>query len=198
MRLMLRMSLSARNAFRQPEGRYQWMIPFVRRPFRGGCRDARERVLLPPARGSGEPRMSCRRGRWRSYMPGGFWHYAQEDPSYLAVVDTDGTEISGGAMLAECNRVAHALRALGLQAGDTVAAVLPNGKYPATVYLAALQIGLYYVPINYRLSPPEIAYILADSDASVFVTHERFADLAVAAADDAGIPAAGRLAVGAV
>ncbi len=131
-------------------------------------------------------------------MPGGFWYYAHEDPDALAVVDPDGTEISAGELLARCNRMAHGLRALGLQAGDTVAAILPNGVYPATVYLAALQIGLYYVPINYRLSPPEVAYILSDSDAKAFVTHERFATLAVEAADIAAIPADGRLAVGAV
>ncbi len=131
-------------------------------------------------------------------MPGGFWYFAQEDPQALAVVDPDGTEISAGDLLARCNRMAHGLRSLGLEPGDTVAAILPNGASPATVYLAALQIGLYYVPINYRLSPPEVAYILADSDAKVFVTHERFADLAVAAADEAGVPAEGRLAVGAV
>ena len=131
-------------------------------------------------------------------MPGGFWYYAHEDPDALAVVDPDGTEISAGALLARCNRMAHGLRALGLEAGDTVAAILPNGVYPATVYLAALQIGLYYVPINYRLSPPEVAYILSDSDAKAFVTHERFAPLAVEAADLAAIPADARLAEGTV
>ncbi|MGZ6955637.1 MAG: acyl-CoA synthetase [Acidimicrobiia bacterium] len=129
-------------------------------------------------------------------MPGGFWYYAQHDPDALAVVDTDGTEISAGDLLARCNRVAHALRGLGLEPGDTVAAILPNGVYPATVYLAALQIGLYYVPINYRLSPPEIAYILQDSDAKAFITHERFADVVTAAADEAGLPADARIAVG--
>ncbi len=131
-------------------------------------------------------------------MPGGFWYYAQQDPAALAVVDTDGSEISAGDLLARCNRMAHALRTLGLVPGDSVAAVLPNGVSPATVYLAALQIGLYYVPINYRLSPPEIAYILSDSDAKAFVSHERFADLAVAAADAAGIPTTGRIAIGGV
>ena len=45
------------------------------------------------------------------------------------------------------------------------------------VYLAALQAGFYYVPINYRLTPPEIAYILQDSEAKAFVSHERFADV---------------------
>ena len=83
-----------------------------------------------------------------------------------------------------CTRCARS----GSQPGDTVAAILPNGRHPMHLYLAALQAGLYYVPINYRLSPPEVAYILQDSDAKAFVSHERFADLAIAAAEEAGIP----------
>jgi long-chain acyl-CoA synthetase len=89
----------------------------------------------------------------------------------------------------------HALRAVGLQKGDTVAAVLPNGVQPMWVYLAALQAGWYYVPINYRLSPAEIAYILQDSEAKAFVSDERFADIVIAAADEAGIPANARLGI---
>jgi long-chain acyl-CoA synthetase len=67
-----------------------------------------------------------------------------------------------------------------------------------TVYLAALQAGWYYVPINYRLSPPEIAYILRDADAKAFVAHERYGSSAAAAADAAGMTAAARLSHGAV
>ena len=81
----------------------------------------------------------------------GFWKYAQEDPDYLAIVDPDGTEYTAGEVLARANQVVHALRSLGLQQGDTVAAILPNGRHPMHVYLAALQAGWYYVPINYRL-----------------------------------------------
>ena len=63
-----------------------------------------------------------------------------------------------------------------MQQGDTVAVVLPE-RQPADApcYLAAQQAGFYYVPINYRLAPPEIAYILKDSDAKVLLCHERFA-----------------------
>ena len=92
----------------------------------------------------------------------GFWKYAQEDPGYLAIVDPDGTEHAAGDVLARANQLVHALRALGMKQGDAVAAVLPNGAHPMHVYLAALQAGFYYVPINYRLSAPEIAYILQD------------------------------------
>jgi long-chain acyl-CoA synthetase len=128
----------------------------------------------------------------------GFWKYAQEDPEALCIVDPDGTEHAAGTMLARCNQLVRVLREAGLGPGDTVAAVLPNGAKPMEVYLAALQAGWYYVPINYRLSAPEVAYILSDSEAKAVVSHERYAELIVAAADEAGIPAQGRLAHGTV
>src|SRR3954468_9885427 len=126
----------------------------------------------------------------------GFWKYAQEDPGYLAIVDPDGTEHAAGDVLARSNQVVHALRALGMKRGDAVAAVVPNGSNPMHVYLAALQAGFYYVPINYRLSAPEIAYIIQDADAKVLITHERYASVVAAAADEAGIASEKRLAHG--
>ena len=128
----------------------------------------------------------------------GFYRYAQNEPNVVALVDPDGTEHTAGALLSQANRYVHALRALGLQAGDSVAAVLPNGVRPVELYLAALQAGWYYVPINYRLSAPEIAYIITDSGAKAIVSHERFASVVVAAAEEAGVSADGRLAFGAV
>src|SRR3954465_1307185 len=134
----------------------------------------------------------------RGNTPMGFWKYAQEDPGYIAIVDPDGTEHAAGDVLARANQVVHALRSLGMERGDAVAAVLPNGSNPMHVYLAALQAGFYYVPINYRLSPAEIAYIITDSEAKVFLSHERFADLAREAAEQTGIPPTHRLAHGTV
>jgi long-chain acyl-CoA synthetase len=69
---------------------------------------------------------------------------------------------------------------------------------PLTCLLAAQQAGFYYVPINSRLAPPEIAYILGDSEAKVLIAHERYASVVVPAADEAGVPAAQRLGIGAV
>src|ERR1044071_225278 len=128
----------------------------------------------------------------------GFYKYAQQDPDFIAVVDPDGTEHRAGDLLARANRYVHALRGLGLEDGDAVAAVLPNGVLPVEVYLAALQAGWYYVPINYRLSAPEIAYIIQDSGAKAIVSHERYAEVVAAAADEAGLPAEARLAHGTV
>ena len=56
--------------------------------------------------------------------------------------------------------------------------------------------GWYIVPINHHLVAPEIAYILKDSGAAVFIGHERFADICLDAAEEAEIPASRCLAVG--
>src|SRR4051812_18020603 len=126
----------------------------------------------------------------------GFWAVAQQDPDRLALVDPEGREIRAGELLASCNQVVHALRALGLQPGDSVAMVLPNCAEVFELYLAVLQAGWYLVPINHHLVGPEIAYIVQDCDAKAFVAHERFADVCKAAADEINFPEDARFAVG--
>ncbi len=126
----------------------------------------------------------------------GFWALAQENPDYLALVTPEGDEVTAGALLGRANQVVHALRAQGFGVGDVVATLLPNCAEMLEVYLAALQAGWYLVPINHHLVAPEVAYILKDSGAKAFVAHERFGDVATAAADEVGLAAAGRLAGG--
>jgi long-chain acyl-CoA synthetase len=106
----------------------------------------------------------------------GFWRLAAEDPERIALVAPDGEEVTAGDLLAESNRIAHGLRSLGLETGDTVACVLPNGRAMIALYLGAMQIGVYLTPINHHLVGPEIAYIVNDSDAKVLIGDERFAD----------------------
>ena len=118
----------------------------------------------------------------------GFWRLADNDRDRLALVGPDGTEIKAGELLDRANQIAHGLRDLGLERGDTVALLLPNGVELIETYLGALQIGLYVTPINWHLVGPEIAHILDDSDAKVFVAHERLADAARAAVAEAGFP----------
>ncbi len=126
----------------------------------------------------------------------GFWKYAEADPATLALVDPDGRAWTRGELLAECNRLVHGLRALGLEKGDCVATLLPNGTPAIALYLAAAQAGWYITPINWHLTAPEVAYILGDCEAKAFVADARFGAAARAAADEAGLPAEGRFAVG--
>jgi long-chain acyl-CoA synthetase len=126
----------------------------------------------------------------------GFWRLAQNDPARIALVEPDGRRRTAGEVLANANKLVHGLRALGLGTGDVVTTVLPNGGPMIELYLAALQAGFYLVPINHHLTGPEIAYIVKDSGAKAFVAGERFAGACAAAADEAGLPASARFAVG--
>jgi len=126
----------------------------------------------------------------------GFWKIAANDPSRVALVEPDGREVKAGELLADANRLVHSLRKLGLETGDVAATVLPNCSAMIEIYLAAIQAGLYLVPINNHLAGPEIAYIVRDSGAKVFVGAERFAATCHAAADEIGFPHGMRFAVG--
>ncbi len=128
----------------------------------------------------------------------GFWGRAQEDPSWIAVVEPDGTEHAAGDVLSRANQLTHALRGLGLQPGDGIASLLPNGVAPVELYLAALQAGWYLTPLNWHFTAPEASYIVADCGAKAFFVHEQFADLGTDIADQAGVPANARFSYGAV
>ncbi|WP_219469893.1 acyl-CoA synthetase [Nonomuraea rhizosphaerae] len=106
----------------------------------------------------------------------GFWRLAQADPEWIAAVDPDGTEHRAGDLLARSNRLVHGLRdELGLRPGDGLCGLVPNGADGLVLYLAALQAGWYYTPINWHLTGPEIAYIVADSEAKALFVHPRYA-----------------------
>ncbi|MEV4252798.1 acyl-CoA synthetase [Spirillospora sp. NPDC049652] len=128
----------------------------------------------------------------------GFWRLAQADPEWVAAVDPDGTEHRAGDLLARANRVVHGLRGLGLEPGDGICGLVPNGVEGLVLYLAALQAGWYYTPVNWHLTGPEIGYIVADSDAKAFFVHERFAEAGAEAADEAGLAPERRFAFGGV
>ena len=128
----------------------------------------------------------------------GVWNIAEAEPDRLALVDPDGTETTYAELAALTNRYVHGLRSRGMQTGDVLAVVLPNGPEILALYLAAMQGGYYVVPVNWHLVGPEVGHILEDSGAKVFVCHERFAGVGIAAADIAGVPEEGRFAVGEV
>ncbi|MER7518480.1 acyl-CoA synthetase [Streptomyces sp. NPDC126499] len=131
-----------------------------------------------------------------THPPTGFWAQAAADPDRTVLITPDGEEWSAGRLLADANRLVHGLRAAGLERGDAFAVVLPNGSAFLTAYLAAAQAGFYLVPVNHHLVGPEIAWIVADSGAKVLLAHERFAEAATAAADEAGLAPSHRYAVG--
>jgi acyl-CoA synthetase (AMP-forming)/AMP-acid ligase II len=70
-------------------------------------------------------------------------------------------------------RLAGALRAAGVQAGDRVAFLSMNCHRLLEAYFGVLDAGAVLLPLNYRLAPHELAYVLKDSGATVlFVAHD--------------------------
>src|SRR5699024_388880 len=117
----------------------------------------------------------------------GFWRLAEHDRTHVALIGPDGVSHSAGELLDRANAVANGFRALGLEAGQTVAVFMRNSVEMIEAYLGALQIGLYFTPINWHLAGPEVAHILSDSEARVFIADHRLADAAVAGAAEAAM-----------
>jgi acyl-CoA synthetase (AMP-forming)/AMP-acid ligase II len=82
---------------------------------------------------------------------------------------------------ADAGRLAAGLRAAGVSAGDAVVFSLFNGGEFVLLWLAAQRLGAIATPINFRLSPGEVAYILDDSRPAAFVYDLALADTAAAA-----------------
>ncbi|GAB2974466.1 acyl--CoA ligase family protein [Amycolatopsis acidiphila] len=70
---------------------------------------------------------------------------------------------------AEATRVAHALRASGVEPGDRVAYLLPNIPEMLVAHFAVPLAGAVLVAINTRLAPAEVRHILHHSGAKVLV-----------------------------
>ncbi len=118
----------------------------------------------------------------------GFWAFAAEQPSALALIDPHGREWARGELLSECNKLVHGLRAQGLKPGSVVAALLPNCAEYSALNLAITQAGFYLVPLNWHLTGAEVAYILQDSGAEVFVCHQQTVAPAAAAVEQIQFP----------
>jgi long-chain acyl-CoA synthetase len=69
------------------------------------------------------------------------------------------------------SRLAHALAARGVGAGDRVAIMLPNGFEFFEVWGAAAKLDASVVLVNWHLKTAELSYILGDSGARLLVAH---------------------------
>ncbi len=91
-------------------------------------------------------------------------------------------------------RLAGSLRDAGVRHGDRVAVLDLNHLATIELTLAASALGAALVPVNFRLSPGQIRYILEDSRPVILFHGARFAESATAAGADALVPR--RLVIG--
>ena len=83
-----------------------------------------------------------------------------------AVVDGE-LRLSYAQFFDRCDRWSNALQQLGIKPGDRVAYIAPNTHSQLESFYAVPQIGAVLVPINYRLTADDFAYIIGHSGAKV-------------------------------
>ncbi len=71
----------------------------------------------------------------------------------------------------QINKLANALKELGVEKGDRVAILLPNSPVPALSFYAGLKVGAIPICINPMVKGQELRTILANSQAKIFITH---------------------------
>ena len=84
-------------------------------------------------------------------------------------------------------RLGNALLGLGLTKGDRVAVLAYNCIEWAEIYVAVAKAGLIAVPINFRLSAPEAAFIVTDARAAAIIAQDALCGLIEEVRDDLGI-----------
>lgn len=77
---------------------------------------------------------------------------------------------------ARASRLANGLLACGLASGDRVALLAYNCVEWMELYVALARAGLVAVPINFRLTPPEIDYIARHAEVRGFVVQDDLVD----------------------
>jgi fatty-acyl-CoA synthase len=91
-------------------------------------------------------------------------------PGRDAVVDGD-LRLTYDQLLARCDRWSSALQRMGTGRGDRVAYIAPNTHAQLESFYAVPQLGAVLVPINYRLTTDDFAYIIGHSGARIVCAH---------------------------
>src|SRR6266705_3026702 len=94
-------------------------------------------------------------------------------PDREALVD-GALRLSYAQFFHRCDRWSAALQALGVKQGDRVVYIAPNTHAQLESFYAVPQIGAVLVPINYRLTADDFAYIINHSGARVVCAHEDY------------------------
>ena len=91
-------------------------------------------------------------------------------PERDAVVD-EQLRLTYDEFFRRCDAWSAALQRLGVRKGDRVAYIAPNTHALLEAFYAVPQIGAVLVPINYRLTPNDFAYIINHSGSRVVCAH---------------------------
>lgn len=92
------------------------------------------------------------------------------------------TRLTWGEVNARANRLASSLQRRGVRHGDRVAILSKNGHEYVELLFGLAKIGAVSVPINYRLTEPEVEFICGDSGSALLFAGPDYFDVANAVA----------------
>jgi fatty-acyl-CoA synthase len=93
-----------------------------------------------------------------------------------------GGTITWGELAGSVRRVSDGFERRGVGFGDRVAILLNNRPEFLIAMYAANRLGAIVVPINFRLTPDEISYVLRDSGSAILVVEASLLDAALSSA----------------
>jgi acyl-CoA synthetase (AMP-forming)/AMP-acid ligase II len=103
--------------------------------------------------------------------------HAERQPHTPALIERDRT-ITWREFFELRNRLAHGLAALGVSPGEHVVVYALNSSEVLIAGAAIRALGAIAIPMNHRLAPDEVAYILDDADAVVAFVGASFMPIA--------------------
>lgn len=77
------------------------------------------------------------------------------------------------------NRLSQALLSRDVKKGDRIALLMHNTNQFVEVFFACARIGAIVVPLNVRLMPPELDYIIKDCEVTVLIYGDDFAETVI-------------------
>ncbi len=110
-------------------------------------------------------------------------------PQAPFLIAQDGSVLTYAAAFARSAQLAHAFRASGVQPGDRIAVQVEKSQTALLTYLAALQAGAVYLPLNTAYTIGEVRYFLGDAGPSLVLCRPDDEPAMAALCTDLGVSA---------
>ncbi len=110
---------------------------------------------------------------------------AKEDPDRTALITAE-RRLTFAELDREASRLSATLHGLGVQHGDRVAILMPNGAGAATAIYAVLRSGAAFSPVNPTTKRERLSELLADLEAAAVICDPELAEMVTAAAEPVG------------
>ncbi|WP_457807927.1 malonate--CoA ligase [Kushneria sp. EE4] len=98
-----------------------------------------------------------------------FYPHFERHPDKVLIDTPEGDQYRYSDVLARSRRFASVLKALGISPGDRVVVQVDKSPQALMLYLAALQVGAAWLPLNTAYTESEVEYFLTDAEPRVYI-----------------------------